>query len=296
MSQLRKQFTQVKFPVPWGHVAAKAYGSSKEKRMLVVHGILDNAGSFDRLIELLPEDYEYVSIDLPGHGLSSSFPSGVPLQFFDYVYTILLVLDALNWKTCIYLAHSFGAHIGSYFSILYPGRLERIIGIDGYVPDAVDDLVSCAQEMYDLNAYGRVTDRLHTKDEVIYALQYKRKEALNTEAAEAMFTRAVTKVGDLYKYNRDPRLRIMTRPLWNIRSHIEFWKNFTTPSMIIVANGSCRRNIMDNITKQMESVVKDRNLFEVVFVNGTHDVHNNYPERVAPHIYKYLKIDTKSKL
>ncbi|XP_033333515.2 serine hydrolase-like protein [Megalopta genalis] len=296
MSQLKKQFAEVKFPVPWGHVAAKVYGSPKEKKILVVHGILDNAGSFDRLIELLPQEYQYVSIDLPGHGFSSPFPSGLPLKFFDYVHTILLVLNTLKWRTCIYLAHSFGAHIGTYFSVLYPGRLERIIAIDGFVSDAIDDIVSRVQDIYNLNAYSNVGHKLYTKEEVIYALQYKRKDVLNTEAAEAMFTRAVTKVGDLYKYNRDPRLRIIVRPMLNIQMHAEFWKKFRTPSLLIVANSSSTRDLVNKYAKQIESVTKDKSIFDIVSVEGTHDVHNNYPERVAPHVYKILKNDTKSKL
>ncbi|XP_076642276.1 serine hydrolase-like protein 2 [Halictus rubicundus] len=296
MSQSKKQFTEVQLSVPWGHVAAKVYSPLKEKKILVVHGILDNAGSFDRLIELLPQEYQYVSIDLPGHGFSSPFPSGLPLKFFDYVYTILLVLDTLKWKTCIYLAHSFGAHIGTYFGVLYPGRLERIIAIDGFMPLAVKDAVSCTREMYNLSAYSNVGDTLYTKEEVIYALQYKRKEGLNTDAAEAMFIRAITKVGNLYKYNRDPRLRLMVRPIFNMQMFAEFWEKFTVPILIIVADRSSKIDILDDMIEKAKSVIKKKCEFDVVFVKGTHDVHNNYPERVAPHIYNVLKNYTKSKL
>ncbi|XP_076294689.1 serine hydrolase-like protein 2 [Lasioglossum baleicum] len=296
MSQSKKQLTEVKLSVPWGHVAAKVYNSLQEKKILVVHGILDNAGSFDRLIELLPLEYQYVSIDLPGHGLSSPFPSGLPLKFFDYVYTILLVLDALKWKTCIYLAHSFGAHIGTYFGVLYPGRLERIIAIDGFMPFAVKDAVSFTREMYNLSAYSNVGEKLYTKEEVIYALQYKRKEALTADAAEAMFTRATTKVGDLYKYNRDPRLRMMVRPIFTMQMCAEFWEKFSIPILIIVADRSSRIDTLKDMVEKARSVIEKKSEFDVVLVKGSHDVHNNYPERVAPHICNVLKNNTKSKL
>ncbi|EZA50799.1 Serine hydrolase-like protein [Ooceraea biroi] len=48
------QFKEVKFTVPWGHVAAKTYGPSEGKPVLMVHGRLDNAGSFTRLMKYLP--------------------------------------------------------------------------------------------------------------------------------------------------------------------------------------------------------------------------------------------------
>ena len=42
-----------------------------------MHGWQDNAGSFDRLIPLLPRNHAYLAIDLPGHGLSSRIPNGM---------------------------------------------------------------------------------------------------------------------------------------------------------------------------------------------------------------------------
>lgn len=155
MNQMEKTSVEVKFPVPWGHIAAKIYGHAKEQKVLMVHGILDNAGTFDRLMKFLPESYQYVNIDLPGHGLSSPFPPGVPLHFFDYVYSILLVLNALEWKTCVYIGHSFGAQIGTYFSMVYPGRCEKLIALDGFLPFLVDDFIPFIQNLYNLDDYAK---------------------------------------------------------------------------------------------------------------------------------------------
>ncbi|XP_053980896.1 serine hydrolase-like protein 2 isoform X1 [Hylaeus volcanicus] len=296
MSDSKWQPIEKKIPVPWGHVAAKFYGPSGENNILVVHGILDNAGSFDRLIDLLPRKYHYVSIDLPGHGFSSPFPTGVPLQFFDYVYTILLVLNALKWKTCIYLAHSFGVQIGVSFSILYPGRLDKIIAIDGVMSPPIKDLVSYTQELYNLDSYSKDTGRLNTKDEVMYALKFKRGEALNSDAAEATFKRAVTKIDNLYKYNRDPRLRNYPKPMFTIDQHREFMLRFQTPMLIILAESSSRHKPLAILARELGTLVRGNIPYHVVSVEGNHDVHNNYPERVAPIICKFLDNDTKSKL
>lgn len=295
MNQLHRESTEVKFNVPWGHIAGKVYGSSSESKVLLVHGILDNAGSFDRLIELLPHQYQYVSIDLPGHGLSSSFPPGVPLHFFDYVYSILAVLDALKWKTCMYIAHSFGAHLGTYLSILYPGRLEKIVAIDGIISLPIEDIVSYIQQMYNLDFYTKDSGKLNTKDEVMYALQFKRQEALKADAAEALFKRAVTKVNDLYKYNRDVRLRYIPKPIYKLEQHIEIFRKFTTPILVIVSGNSGKSKEFLELISEVTSVI-DKNKFSMVIVKGNHDVHNNYPERVAPHICKFLSNELQSKL
>lgn len=295
MKQKQRESTELKFNVPWGHIAAKLYGSKSETKILMVHGIMDNAGSFDRLLDLLPDQYQYVCIDLPGHGLSSPFPPGVPLHYFDYVYSLSFVLDALKWKSCIYIGHSYGAHIGIYFSILYPGRIEKMVALDGLSSVPIKDLVSHVRKMYDLNAYTKDTGTLYTKDEVMYTLKFRRQETLKTEAAEALFKRAVTQINDLYKYNRDVRLRNFVRPVFTFEQHREFLAKVTTPILLIIADNSYQSMSLFQLVEQLLQIC-DESQFAAVVVKGNHDVHNNYPERVAPHICKFLSNQLKSKL
>ena len=297
VQKMERQVTEIKLPMPWGHIAGRVYGPANDSKILVVHGILDNAGSFHRLIELLPQNYQYVSIDLPGHGLSSPFPPAVALNFFDYVYSILLVLDALKWKTCIYLGHSFGAQLGLHFSVLYPGRLNKVILIDGLMPAAIDELVPYIQNLYDFNSYAYVSSRLYTKDEIIYALKFKRNETLTTDAAEAIFDRAVTKVGDLYKYNRDPRLRLLVCPIFNAQQQGEYFKKLPSPVFVMVAiNSSIFNTTIAGSLRTIQTHCINKDKFTVIYVKGNHDIHNNYPERVAPHVIKILNDNLPSKL
>ena len=296
VQKMERQVTEIKLPMPWGHIAGRVYGPANDSKILVVHGILDNAGSFHRLIELLPQNYQYVSIDLPGHGFSSHFSPGVPLNFFDYVHSILLVLDALKWETCIYLGHSLGAQIGLHFSVLYPGRLDKIIAIDGLIPEPIEELIPFIHTIYDLNSYSKVPARLYTRDEIIYALQFKRKEVLTIDAAEAAFERAVTKVGNLYKYNRDPRLRILVCPIFNIQQQREYFKTLPCPVFAIVSTNSIRVKTIRRSIHTIQTYCDNKDKFTVTYVKGNHDVYNNYPERVAPHILKILNNNLPSKL
>ncbi|GLV33094.1 uncharacterized protein CBL_10441 [Carabus blaptoides fortunei] len=73
------EIKEVKIPVPWGHIAVKTWGNERDPIILVVHGWVDNAGSFDTLIPLLPTSYYYYCMDLPGHGRSSHLESSLPL-------------------------------------------------------------------------------------------------------------------------------------------------------------------------------------------------------------------------
>lgn len=70
MAEINEKYVvkEVKIQVPWGEIALKCWNLAELPAVLVVHGLCENAGSFDRLIPLLSRQFFYVVIDLPGHG------------------------------------------------------------------------------------------------------------------------------------------------------------------------------------------------------------------------------------
>ncbi|NXV65187.1 SEHL2 protein, partial [Molothrus ater] len=126
-------FSELKFPVPWGHVAAKAWGPSEGHPVLCLHGWLDNANTFDKLIPLLPRGCYYVAMDFSGHGLSSHRPAGCPYHFLDYVIDVHRVAAALQWRRFTLMGHSMGNFSFSYcfispqFCFLYPEMVDKLI-------------------------------------------------------------------------------------------------------------------------------------------------------------------------
>ncbi|NXY03218.1 SEHL2 protein, partial [Pteruthius melanotis] len=132
-------FSELKFPVPWGHVAAKAWGPSEGHPVLCLHGWLDNANTFDKLIPLLPRGCYYVAMDFSGHGLSSHRPAGCAYHFLDYVADVRRVAAALQWRRFTLMGHSMGKHhsvlnfsfsyclISPQFCFLYPEMVDKLI-------------------------------------------------------------------------------------------------------------------------------------------------------------------------
>lgn len=53
-SQIERSWEEVTIPVPWGEIAGKWYGDRSQQPVLALHGWQDNAGTFDRLVPLLP--------------------------------------------------------------------------------------------------------------------------------------------------------------------------------------------------------------------------------------------------
>jgi len=108
----RAEVRRVSFALPnnltvTGKEASWATPNPKH-RVLCVHGWMDNCGTWDRLLPLLPTDSHYVMIDLPGHGKSSMLPA---YSFVDYCRCIHDVLRTLGWDKYTLMGHSMGAGI-----------------------------------------------------------------------------------------------------------------------------------------------------------------------------------------
>lgn len=187
-------------------LSVKAWGSKSDKPVLVTHGNMDNAGSFDRLIPLLPKTFYYICIDLPSHGKSSFFPAFFPIHTYDFIIVFKLVLDYFQRRKYALLAHSFGSIIGHIFTQLYPEYVEKIIGIDSisaYMPPNVlkDYLTNNFESI--INIYQKQTNRnrpTYTEEEVIDKISKGRWGGrISAEAARLLAKRMIKPAGKLLR-------------------------------------------------------------------------------------------------
>ncbi|XP_072755560.1 serine hydrolase-like protein [Anoplolepis gracilipes] len=289
---------EIKLTVPWGHVAARTYGPSTGERILLVHGRLDNAGSFNRLMEYLPMGFfYYVCIDLPGHGWSSHFPSWVIQDCMIYAHTIHFILEALQWEKCIYIGHSMGAQIGLIFSIFQPDKIKKVIALDGFLITVegqnIAQYIETASAL-SIKASSNIKPVFYTKEEVLYAFKTLRVGPLNSEAANALFERAVTKNGK-YIYNRDIRLKNSPFSYMSEAQANDMTSRISVPIYVLAASDG----ILCQNERMFMSAVNSLNAkttLQIIIIEGSHDVHNNNPERVAPFVRKILTSSNSSKL
>lgn len=122
------------FTVPWGIIAAKAWGRTDGIPVLGLHGFLDNANTFDRIACLLPEDIYFIALDFPGHGKSSHRWPGMPYVHFEYIADVKKVVSHLQWKKFSIIGHSMGANVGAHYAGTFPSEVENLILLDFSVP------------------------------------------------------------------------------------------------------------------------------------------------------------------
>ena len=98
---------------PTLQLAALRWHAGAPRRVLALHGWLDNAASFAGLAPRL-DGCDTVALDLPGHGRSDHRPPGVHYHFVDFIPDVLAAADYLGWSQFALLGHSLGAGIGCF--------------------------------------------------------------------------------------------------------------------------------------------------------------------------------------
>ena len=120
---------EVAFDVALGRITGLSSGTPGARKVLALHGWLDNAASFLPLTAQLP-DLDLVMLDLPGHGRSAHLPPGADYNLLVTLNAVLDVADQLGWERFSLLGHSMGAGIGSILAASVPQRVERLVAIE----------------------------------------------------------------------------------------------------------------------------------------------------------------------
>ncbi|XP_039621596.1 serine hydrolase-like protein isoform X1 [Polypterus senegalus] len=295
---------ECQFPVPWGHIAAKSWGSKDGLPVLCLHGWLDNANSFSRLIPLLPQDRHYVAIDFPGHGLSSHRPAGTFYILPKYISDICRVTNVLGWERFSVIGHSMGGSVGCLFSALFPDMVDKVILIDsyGFLPTkaSLPDVVQ--KGIVELLKYEKQKrpNKVYSEQAAIERLM-SANPSLSESSAHILLERGTTKVDGGVHFNRDFRINLPGIVRMTIEQVLELQKRITAKLLIILANdGMVKIKEMQldksDVDKMLNGYRESVREFHLEMVPGYHHVHLNSPENVAEIISSFLNTPTPAKL
>ncbi|KAK6621217.1 hypothetical protein RUM43_011523 [Polyplax serrata] len=298
MSECRR-CVELSFPVPWGIIAAKAWGDPCLPPVLMVHGIQDNAGTFDRLMPMLPDMFYYVCIDLPGHGKSNRFPKGVFLNFMLYLSSIRRVVQQLHWVKYHYIGHSLGGQLGTYYASFYPDEVTKLIILDTLAPTTLDignyirkskkqieEIIELENKLLNSNSKPN-----YTYEEAIRRVVNGRKAPISIGAAEVLAARSLKKNNkNFYYFSTDQRLKFGVPPLVTSETHLNIIQNIQCPMLLIITHIYLEfvKSTDHSSAYDTYKLLQTKNNVQIVQVTGQHDVHNDNPEVVAPHINEFL--------
>uniref|UniRef100_A0A1B6LEM3 AB hydrolase-1 domain-containing protein n=1 Tax=Graphocephala atropunctata TaxID=36148 RepID=A0A1B6LEM3_9HEMI len=292
-----KNVTEVRIPVPWGHIAGKWWGDTNKQPIVAFHGWQDNAGTFDPLLELLPESTSVLAIDSPGHGLSSHYPEAMLYHNANYVMVYPRIMKFFKWNQKLnILAHSEGGIISFLFSAIYPELVNSLITLDVIKPFAFED-----KEMLKLGKYidNCVTksrrdpseNPKYTFEEVQERWLKGSRGSLTPDAVQILMKRGTVYDQESGKYTltRDPRLKIHSLQRFDENQSLEMARNLKCHYLVLRAT---KAKFFDYSLKNSPNFINTVNeaakSFKLVNVEGPHHVHLTHPERVAPIITEFI--------
>ncbi|XP_028828268.1 serine hydrolase-like protein isoform X2 [Denticeps clupeoides] len=294
---LNKKVSEFRTPVPWGEVRGRDWGPKDGRPVLCIHGWADNAGTFNTLIPLLPQDWRFVAVDLPGHGLSSPRPPGVFYTFPSYVADVRRIVQALQWERFTIIGHSMGANVATVFSALFPEMVEAVVLLDSYgsMPteskNLVKNLRNGVEEMieYERNGNGK-KEKIYTREKALERLMAA-NPVLTEHSAQNLLERGSIEVEGGLVFSRDFRINLTNISRFSLEQSVAIFSQIQARVLIVLAENGLYKtySIPEGYAEALEKGFENTRQFKEVTVSGDHHVHLNNPENVAPVIIEFLQ-------
>lgn len=295
------QFENISIEVPWGQVVGRWYGNRKVRPILALHGWMDNLGTWDRLIPLLPDHVGILCLDLPGHGASSKLPLGITYHVLDYVHIIIRVVKEYKWRKVSLMAHSMGAIVSFHYTVLYPHMVDMLILVDLITNriERPDDMITEMNTRVEkLLIEEERMEQWHYKpppcysyeelEEAVYRGTYN---SLAKENCKYLLNRNITRAEQhpaKFYFSRDPRIKYNVRTSGDHNLALEMAKRVRNIPVMIVRGD--KLSFMRRKDEDIVQIFKTNNPhFEYHRIkDGTHHLHVNQAEEVAAFINPFI--------
>jgi pimeloyl-ACP methyl ester carboxylesterase len=256
-----------------------------------LHGWQDNAGTFDRLIPLLPREYSYLAIDLLGHGLSSWIPDGMQYHREDNLHILNLLMEEYNWDKISLIGHSMGSLLCWVFAAVFPSKVDCVIAIDALKPQ-IHDPVMVSEILADRYENFKIADKRnqekseppsYTLDEMVEKLVDGTYDSVNRDCAPYLLKRNIKRSekhpGKFY-FARDSRLKYLMAAGFSQDMNIALAKRINIPYMFLKGKQSpyYERKIYHD---EVVDIMKQNPNFEYHLIDAKHHLHLTDPEKIA---------------
>lgn len=297
------EWTELNVDIGWGVLRGKKCftgcdGNRPLLQIFGIHGWMDNANTYDRLVPGLPSGTELCVLDLPGHGYSDHLPNGAYYSALTYVINVKAAVTKLGWKSFILIIHSLGGLIGYFYTALFPKEVSAIICFDSLTFKPAPGFFSVLRsEVNNTLKCEKDTDShpIFSEEEAIKRIIRSRMGGPNNDivnvdedAARVLLTRLVKPVSGGLTWRHDRKAVARFKMFNQGSTWFYLIKQIKCPVLyfhpidsIYDLTPSERNGVFDIFKSEIE-------FSKCVVVEGAHHVHLTHPYRVLPDITEFL--------
>lgn len=259
----------------------RRWGDSGRPRLLLTHGWMDLAATFERVAQRLAADFEVLIPDWRGFGETEWPQDGY--WFADYVADLDALVDHYSPDQPILLAgHSMGSQAVSLFAGLRPKRVSRLAILDGlFLPDGDPSRFVRAYRMW-LKAQREVPSS-PTYESFEFLAGRVRKNHPTLDAETALFVaQCWGRLCDdgLIRLRSDPKHLINMPRTYRQSESDAIWAEITAPTLFVDAGNSPLRDALGK--DELERRRAQFQQHQTVELEGVgHMMHFEAPETLA---------------
>lgn len=292
------QVEEFRINLQHSRIEAKWWGSKDKRAILLVHGWQDSAGSFDTLIPLLPIDYSYLAIDLPGHGFSSHLPDGCFYHAIDIVPILEEIRLYFKWERLSIIAHSMGAIASFFYATLFPDNVDLVCALDtlkmqNYPPKITERIYFWrTKRAIELNGNLMEQSPEYNYDELVRRVYEGSMRSVDMDKAKYMIARGSKPSPNnpnKFYFTRDIRVKYIQPFYVEQAISLAYIKRIKAAYLFIRSDDLDFAEPEKNIRESVDTFRRYNKRFEFLRVEGTHHVHLNSPELIADKIGQFLR-------
>ena len=277
----------------------QTWGEPASPPLVLLHGWMDVGASFQFLVDALARDWYAIAPDLRGFGRSAWQAQGY--WFYDYIADLeALLAHFVRDEPVRLVGHSLGGNIAMGYAGVRPGRVDRVVSLEGFgipaegpedAPRKVAAWLDALEKLPTFRIYadlGAVADRLQ-----------KKNPRLPRDKAEFLASRWAAPFPDGHAaLVSDPRHKLPFPHVYRMDEILAIWRKVTAPVLWIAAEeseiprwlgshpeGEAGADGLEEVRRRIAHVPGAR--LEIVADAG-HMLHHDQPAQVAALIEPFL--------
>lgn len=264
------------------------WGPPSASPIVLLHGFLDAADSWQFLVDELPADWSFVGLDWRGFGGSDWQPGGY--WFPDYLADLEALLHHVAaGPPARLIGHSMGGNIAALYGGIRPGRLAWTVNLEGFglPPTAPEEAPARFARWFDEETKRPRQTSYASQDELAKYL-CSRNPRLTPPRAAFLAGAWTRPAGHRYRLAADPRHRLVNPVLYRREEAEACWRRGLAPMLLLLGEHSGFRARLGRCgtDEYFHAVFPQLSLATLAGVG--HMMHHEDPAAVARHIEQFV--------